>query len=185
MTPNCQSSALSHLVAQDQPEDDECDDNRSGKCLSAAPARLHFSIVAPSLAGVECENPPSITRSFPCCAMGRSGAASFKEDRASLLPQSGEVIDSLLPDDIDGGLERWVKTITIEGLEEAVAPNEILEAGAHFHESHVNARCVQFTVELFEHSRRRHVNVRHRLTLHDDPPGLAVMDNLSDLAAER
>ena len=83
--------------------------------------------------------------------MGRSGAASFKEDRASLLPQSGEVIDSLLPDDIDGGLERWVKTITIEGLEEAVAPNEILEPGAHLRESHVNARCVQFTVELFEH----------------------------------
>jgi hypothetical protein len=83
MAPCRQSPPLSHLVAQDQPEDDECDDNRSGKRLSAASARLHFPIVAPSLAAVDCENPPSLTRSFRSLLHGQVG---------SRLIQAGQVI---------------------------------------------------------------------------------------------
>jgi hypothetical protein len=87
MAPCRQSPALSHLVAQDQPEDDECDDNRSGKCLSAAPTRVHFPIVAPSLADVDCETPPATTRWFSVVAPWAGGSRSFKQDRASLLPR--------------------------------------------------------------------------------------------------
>ena len=83
---------------------------------------------------------------------------------------------SLLPDGGDGGFERRIEAVTIERLEEAVATDEILESGPHLSESHMDARGVELTVELLEHSRCRHIDIGHRLALDDDPHGMALGD---------
>src|ERR1700733_1910454 len=84
----------------------------------------------------------------------------------------------------EGGIERRIEAVTIEGLEETVATYEILEPGAHLGESHVDARSVEFPVELLEHPRRGHVNVGHRLALDDNPFGVALGDHVADLGTE-
>lgn len=116
--------------------------------------------------------------------MREPGPASFTKERRFAFVTFSSRVTSLLPYRCDGGFERRVEAVTIESLEETVPTNEILESDAHLREGHVDARLVELTIELLEHPRRRHVDVGHRLTLDNNPRGVAFTDDVTDLSTE-